>query len=200
MKYKELPVMAVFSIMLLHSCDSGNNEGYSSDHHISQEDAEDLSKLGRTIVDSAQSVLKGNLMKAIQNDGAVAAIKFCNTEANGLAKHLEAEYDVSIKRVSEKNRNPENTPSHNESNVLKKFSHGMEEGKMSDNILLSYADGRSTFYTPILVGAPCLTCHGSKDEMQPEIVSVIDSLYPDDKAFDYKTGDIRGLWAVTFQR
>jgi hypothetical protein len=35
--------------------------------------------------------------------------------------------------------------------------------------------------------------------MQPELISVIDSLYPVDKAKGYAVDELRGIWSIKFK-
>ena len=46
----------------------------------------------------------------------------------------------------------------------------------------------------IPTGKVCLTCHGSN--INPNLRTKINELYPEDKAYDYKIGDIRGAFIV----
>jgi hypothetical protein len=60
-------------------------------------------------------------------------------------------------------------------------------------------DGKKNFYAPIFTGGVCLTCHGNPKNMQPELISVIDSLYPVDKAKGYAVDELRGIWSIKFK-
>ena len=51
---------------------------------------------------------------------------------------------------------------------------------------------------PILVQAPCLNCHGSREQIVPEVLQIIDKRYQNDKAVNYQIGDLRG--AVSIQK
>lgn len=44
----------------------------------------------------------------------------------------------------------------------------------------------------ITVEPACLACHGPKDARPDFVVEK----YPDDRAFDFETGDLRGLYSV----
>lgn len=48
------------------------------------------------------------------------------------------------------------------------------------------------YYRRINVEASCLACHGAKDS-RPEFVQ---QNYPQDRAFDFNVGDLRGMYAV----
>ncbi len=203
MMKKTLIVAMIFgAIVALNGCgnvtDKAEGEGKSNKHQISAEDAAKFNALGKSILDTAKLALKTSLMSALQESGPIEAIKFCNVHASGLTDELAARHGVKIYRISTKNRVPENIPDGGGFNVLQRFDNGRMNGDMSSSTLLTLHTGHSRYFEPILVEAPCLTCHGMKDEMMPELVEVIDSLYPKDKAKNFKLGDLRGAWVVDF--
>jgi hypothetical protein len=62
-----------------------------------------------------------------------------------------------------------------------------------------YRDGSVRYFKPIVVQELCLTCHGNKESFSPELKTALKEKYPDDKAVDYRPGDLRGMWSVTFR-
>ena len=51
----------------------------------------------------------------------------------------------------------------------------------------------------MLLQPMCSACHGKKGvDILPEVVSAIDSLYPNDKATGFTAGDLRGMWKISF--
>ncbi len=49
---------------------------------------------------------------------------------------------------------------------------------------------------PIPVEGPCLTCHGARESLAPELRQALARRYPEDAAVGYAVGDLRGLvWA-----
>jgi hypothetical protein len=43
----------------------------------------------------------------------------------------------------------------------------------------------------------CLQCHGDPaNDISPETLNKIQTLYPDDAATGYKTNELRGIWVV----
>ena len=60
-------------------------------------------------------------------------------------------------------------------------------------------NGEVHFYKPIMLQQMCASCHGSKSkDIQPSVWKAINTLYPLDMAYDFKTGDLRGMWHITF--
>ena len=191
-------IAAALGLFMAVGCGSGHQHegGDPSIHKISEEDAHKTVEQGKLIVEDAQATFKSNLMNAMKESGPVGALGFCNQEASTIAATLSEKHKVVVRRVSSKNRNPENAPSNNEINVLNRFQKNIDNGT-SGSLVTSTGDVTS-YYQPIMVGAPCITCHGKKDEMVPELVAVIDSLYPNDKATGYAIGELRGTWVVEF--
>lgn len=56
-------------------------------------------------------------------------------------------------------------------------------------------DGKpvTRYFHRITVEAPCLMCHGERDA-RPEFVK---QKYPEDKAYGFKAGDLRGVYSVS---
>jgi hypothetical protein len=50
---------------------------------------------------------------------------------------------------------------------------------------------------PIVLQPMCTACHGSPDQISPEVKAKLEQLYPNDKAVNYKPGELRGAVVVT---
>ncbi len=144
--------------------------------------------------------LQGELVKAMQAGGPTNAIKVCNTRAGEIAAEVSAKQHFTMKRVSLKNRNPENAANEWQRAVLKEFELRQQKGEPIPE--LTYADIVETdtgkqfrFMKAIPAGRICMKCHGTK--IEPAVQAELDKLYPDDKAHGYSVGDIRGAFVVT---
>jgi hypothetical protein len=49
---------------------------------------------------------------------------------------------------------------------------------------------------PIVMQAMCTACHGSTEQITPSVKAKLEQMYPNDKAVDYKPGDLRGAVVV----
>jgi hypothetical protein len=77
----------------------------------------------------------------------------------------------------------------------------IDKGVAVKPFLQQTPDGAVHYYKPILVQAMCLNCHGSvPDQIQPDVLAKIDSLYPGDLARGYRDGQLRGAWHLRFTR
>ena len=52
------------------------------------------------------------------------------------------------------------------------------------------------YMRPISIGSVCLNCHGARETLAPEVRAILDTKYPQDRAFDYAIGDLRGAVSV----
>lgn len=199
-KYLIATIALALSVAGLQSCaDKKPKPEKKNVQYVSGADEVTYIKLGNEIADTVQATLKANLVKAMQEGGPAKAVSFCNANAMELTDVYSMKYNTEVKRVSDKNRNPKNAADEKELAVLADFKHTLEMGQPLSPKVSIDAEGRKHYYAPIYVGGVCLTCHGDVNNMQPELVSVLDSLYPNDKARGYAVDDLRGLWSIKFK-
>lgn len=108
------------------------------------------------------------------------------------AKQLSQENGWQVKQISQKYRNPAHKPDTLQATMaLAKFQNDPDLMGFWEPETLGDQTG-TRYYRRINVEASCLACHGGKDS-RPEFVQ---ANYPDDHAFDFKAGDLRGMYAV----
>ena len=147
--------------------------------------------------------LKSILVAEIQKNGIISAVSVCSDTAQLLTVNYGLNKGLYIKRVSLKNRNPRNAPDGFESKVLNYFGELSFEGKLNETTEFTEvvnSDGVTSvrYMKPIIVQAPCLSCHGTNEQISPEVKTIIQNKYPEDKATDYQMDDLRG--AVSIQK
>ncbi|MCT0198978.1 DUF3365 domain-containing protein [Synechococcus sp. CS-1325] len=97
-----------------------------------------------------------------------------------------------VRQVATKFRNPDHAPTNlQERQVIDLFSRHPEINGLWEPAVAEEGVGLN-YYRRINVEASCLACHGTKAN-RPAFVK---ANYPDDKAFDFKLGDLRGMYAV----
>jgi hypothetical protein len=176
--------LSAFFMITLNSCNSFLNNGIERLPDISISQAEN-------IIGESQQILVKTVSQKILEGGVPHAIAFCNENALPLLDSISQIYGVSITRVSEKYRNPANKPSMQDKIALKSLSKG--------NIKYYQNKNASIYYAPIRIGMPtCLKCHGGAKDIEPQTLGIIKELYPSDKAIDYKIGEFRGAWKVSY--
>ena len=144
--------------------------------------------------------LQTELKTAMKAGGPIAAIGVCNTQAMPITAQASADHSMTLSRVSLKNRNPANAANDWQSAVLEDFEKKKLAGKDITRLAWSETvkagDGQEfRFMKAIPTGEVCLKCHGT--QIAPEVSQVLANLYPEDRATDYKEGDIRGAFVVT---
>ena len=176
--------------ILLFSC---NKKSKEETIVISEDVKETLQKYAV----ETKGVLGKNLMNAINTQGTEKAIEFCSTKAIVLTDSMGTAFNATIKRVSDKPRNPVNMANENETAFINELKEKVSKGeKMTPKF--SESNGKITGYFPIETNAMCLQCHGSKDvDIKPNVLQKIVQLYPKDQATGYKENQLRGIFVVT---
>ena len=140
----------------------------------------------------AQQLLGSQLKQKIAEGGPENALEFCNINAIPLTESISKKYNVSIKRVSDQYRNPDNAANASEIAVITTYKAMLAAGKMPKGLL---KDGH--YYSPIVTNAMCLQCHGTPGkEMTEQTHKKIKSLYPQDKATGYGVDELRGIFSI----
>lgn len=144
-----------------------------------------------------KGVLGKNLMNAINKQGTEKAIEFCSTKAIVLTDSVGTAFNATIKRVSDKPRNPLNLANEDETAFINELKEKVSKSeKLTSKITES--NSKTVGYFPIETNAMCLQCHGSKDlDIKPNVLKKIAQLYPKDQATGYKENQIRGIFVVT---
>lgn len=165
--------------------------------------SEDIKKGLRKDAKEFMESLKTILVKEMQTNGVVAAVSVCSDTAQVLTNNYGVKKGIYIKRVSFKNRNENDAPNKIEAEALKTFEELKRKGELKETteyFTTIEEDGITSviYLKPILVQAPCLSCHGSLDQIGLEVKDVIRKKYRNDKATGYQLDDLRG--AVSIQK
>jgi len=154
----------------------------------------------KTSIKQFATALQTELKAAMQAGGPVAAIGVCNEKAIPITKQVSTEQGITLKRVSLKNRNPDNAPNEWQTSVLEDFEDRKAAGSDVGSIAWSETatvDGQQEFrfMKAIPTAAVCLACHGTS--LAPEVSQTLAELYPRDLATGFSEGDIRGAFVAT---
>lgn len=160
-------------------------------------------KWGDEISAEAQQSLIGTLQNAIAEHGVDGAVEFCHTEALPITHEVGKKHKVTVKRVSMKNRNPTNSPSDVEKNLLEAYAYNVENNIENKPNIQKIDDGEALLYTKAITipNGMCLNCHGEPGaEIAEETLTKIETLYPEDQAIGFKVGDLRGMWSIALPK
>ena len=189
MKTRIYLTLAVSGIFLIQCSKETGNKGVLPKEIIPQKQ---LTKADfKKIAEETKKNLVTNLTQKISEKGAENALEFCNVNAIPLTKQLEDQHNVMIKRVSDKNRNPDNAANETERKYIDFFK---EQLVLKQKLEAKFDNG--VFYAPITTNSMCLQCHGSEKDIKPETLAKIKSLYPNDNATGYQENELRGLMVI----
>jgi len=182
------------------SCKGEGDTTGETTQPVAERTPEDYLEQGKQFALETKAVLGKNLVQAIQTQGAAGAVAFCSERAYPLTDSMAVALGASLKRVSDRNRNPQNAANAAELAYIQECRSLQEQG-MPLKPRLTESGDRVTAYYPILAEAMCLQCHGTPEsQVLPETLAAIRQKYPDDKATGFAEGDLRGIWVVEMQR
>lgn len=153
----------------------------------------------RGIAQEFAAELKGELEKAIEEEGASRAISVCGEAAPDIGARLAGETGWAVGRTALRVRNPRNAPDSRERAVMMSFQQRQAEGvelQAMERIGIVEEGGlRYVHYMkPIPTQQVCLTCHGGN--VKGSIQQALAKRYPADAATGFQEGEMRG--AFTF--
>lgn len=163
------------------------------------DDPSDYAELGLEYALNAQTVLGKNLMQAIQKEGTLGALTFCNEQAYPLTDSMAVVQNVKLKRVSDQPRNENNQANAEELKHIESYKNNVVNQELPEPIVTE-SDTEVRVYYPILTNGMCLQCHGKPSNMEPSTLKELTVLYPKDKALGYDVNEVRGIWKVTFDK
>ena len=197
-------LVSVLIVALLSACNQSGTDQQSTTREDSlpvteqsiPEPVINYLALGKTIATSTQAVLAKNLVDAINKSGTEYALAFCNTKAIALTDSMSQVLRASIKRVTDKPRNPGNQANQNELIYLEEQKNRLLKGDSAISAI-GEVEGKMIGYYPIITKAMCLQCHGKKDvNISSTTYATIRKLYPSDNAIGYGENELRGLWVI----
>ncbi|MCH8546410.1 MAG: DUF3365 domain-containing protein [Cryomorphaceae bacterium] len=159
--------------------------------HKDQQPSEDIVAFAM----QTKKALGQQLMQAIERDGPAGAVDFCHIEAIPITDSMSEHLGVSVRRVSDKPRNPDNAATPEERKILKRMYKQMERRGEA----FAYSDKElGRHYIPITTNAMCLQCHGVPGKtIDVATFEAIKEAYPNDSAVGYDVDQIRGMFVVT---
>ena len=144
--------------------------------------------------------LKQRLQAALQAGGPVEAVSACHAQAPAVAADVASQRAVTVGRSSLRLRNPDNAAAPAWVGAwLAAQGDRPAAGVTGIAEVATTADGAvARVLKPIAVEPVCVTCHGPRDAIAPAVADRIATLYPDDAAYGYAVGDLRGALWVEF--
>jgi hypothetical protein len=143
--------------------------------------------------------LRNSLLKIIGEKGFPDAISYCNERAYAITNTYAD--SMTVRRTALRYRNQENRPDSLESSVLKAMEEQMKTAATPGiKLVRNNSTGEIHFFKPIMLQPLCFNCHGVPEkQIQKTTLARIQELYPDDRAINFKEGDLRGVWHIVFK-
>lgn len=160
-----------------------------------------LMEKGKRISSNLSGALLAKLSSEIQENGITEAIQYCSVNALPITDSISKAEQVKISRISHRNRNPLNAANSEEIELIKKYISQIETaGALTPTIVTR--DNKHTYYAPIVIAMPtCLKCHGKPDtDIDAQVMSTLNTIYPEDKATGFEMGELRGLFKIEFEK
>ena len=149
------------------------------------------------VLEETKAVLEG----ALKDGQPAAALRVCASVAQNIARRHEQQ-SWRVRRVSEKIRNPADSPDAKELAVLRAWQGEKKAGRLTpiterQEIVTEGGRHYVHYMRPIFIAGPvCLQCHGAPDKLAPGVADALKELYPHDQATGYAVGDLRGAVSV----
>lgn len=159
-------------------------------------------KFAAAVMQDVLPKLVKSLQQKVTENGVAAAVPFCNEFAPQYGKMKMAEWSArahsdlgaesfAFRRISSRNRNPQNAPTPAQARILDTW----QKGKIEP----AYFEDAGKHYTmhPIKITQPlCLSCHGDTAAIDKKTMAEIKLKYPQDRAIGYQLGDLRGAFVT----
>lgn len=160
----------------------------------------DVEALGVQTIDQFKQQIKGEMKKYKHDKVFMAEVCIKNAEFLSQKFNQSLQGGVELKRITQKERNQKNKPETiEEQQVLQAFELLATSGVfMPKNVIQITQNGDYKYFAPIMLDeSSCVSCHGTKQKIAPEIQNLLSKTYPNDKAINYERGDFRGAFVVT---
>ena len=186
---KRLIALALISVFAVanESNTTQDNPKVDPDMLIAKEGVKYIKMLGKE--------LKINVGKNLKADpSGVKAAEFCTQKAKDIAKEVSKNFpeNIKVRRVAIKYRNPNNKSDNKDLEILQKFETSLKDKSFKKRPVVVDVNGTKRVYVPLIVEKACTKCHGDINKIDPKVKSIIAKAYPNDKAVNFKEGDLRG--------
>lgn len=162
-----------------------------SEDELSDEAADQLER-ARAARKELGSTLQNELKSAVSEQSFSGAVEFCRDRAPEIAREVADDKDVNIGRTSHRLRNPDNHPP--------AWAKAAVERKEAQTYTYRGPDRQLGYLRPIKLKGLCVNCHGSRDQLAPDVPEMLDKHYPEDRATGFEVGDLRGWFWVEVPR
>lgn len=157
-----------------------------------------LEEQARSKVDEFSIQLKQALKSAIVQGGFTHGVKVCKHLAPAIATRMSTD-GWKIGRTALKVRNTDNTADAWEAQTLEKWQALALQGpELAKVIEIKQSETQFRYMQAIPMGKLCAHCHGVV--IDPKLQAEINKAYPSDQAVNFKLGQLRGAFTLTYDK
>jgi hypothetical protein len=159
---------------------------------------------GERLIDRIGGSLLVEVERTLATKGLDEAVELLHLKSLGLPRPLDGKPRVTaIKLTSFRVRDAKNTPDAADFAALDLVRLALQSGEAPPKVIVQTVEpvGAPTewrVYRPIAVNPKCLLCHGASESLQPQVLHMLERLYPEDKATGYQAWEWRGLIRVSY--
>ena len=146
--------------------------------------------------------VRDELVREMERTSPMRAITVCKYSVPEITSNISRQKGMRVTRVALRPRNPSlGEPDVWEQRVLLDFEKRVAKGEKADVLeyheIVSEPSGQFFRYMKsIPVSQPCLLCHGPADQLSEGVRAQLRQEYPNDRAVDYRLGQVRGAVSV----
>ena len=191
--YRSACLPAILAITLVNGCNDGEPNRSSKLPAATQLETlsveqQKLKEQAVAAKDQLFQALLGELVRSMGEKGPAKSIAVCRELAPKIAKQVSAETGVKIGRTSFKLRNPDNT--------APDWAVPFVNSQVEREVAVELPENGLGLLLPIRLQTTCTLCHGSDEQISPDVKAAIVSNYPQDRATGFAEGDIRGYFWI----
>lgn len=145
----------------------------------------------KAAAESLRDQLLATVQGAMSTSGPAASLSVCRLAAPALTTAAERP-DLKIGRTASRLRNPDNAPRPWVAPLLQQLEKQAPAERRP--LTTTLPDGSLGVVLPIVMGKPCLACHGV--DVAADVRAALAVAYPKDAALGFREGDLRGAFWV----
>jgi len=175
-------LLSLTAISIMANAETANSQ------NVAQEGVKYIKMLGKE--------LKSEVKKRMKDDpSGLQAAYLCSKSAEDITKRVNAKYPegVRVYRTAIKYRNPNNKPDETDIKVMQEFEKEIKDKTFKKKPVVVKVGDKTRVYVPLITQKLCLKCHGDPQKMDKKVLETIKAKYPNDKAINFKEGDLRGV-------
>jgi len=157
----------------------------------------------RAVTGELLKTLSGKLQASMKENGPAGSITVCKTIAPEIALGLADKTGWKITRVGTRVRNVDmGTPNVWQHKALGHLNADLKSGAKPETLEWSEVvteNGKPTLHyaKAIVLQTQCLACHGTSEQLAPDVADKLKIDYPHDQATGYTPGQLRGAVVIS---